>query len=219
MWIDFLQDMHTSTRRDYVQRVVEFDKADCSKIAKQFEADYWDGERQYGYGGYSYDGRWLPLAEKLAKHYGLKAGMKVLDVGCGKGFLLYELMQAVPGIEVAGLDVSAHAIENAKIEVQPFLTLGSANDLPYNDNEYDLVLSLGALHNLKIFDLYPALADIERVGRGDSYVMVESFRNEREKANLLYWQLTCESFYSPEEWQWIHAKAGYSGDFGFIYFE
>ena len=219
MWIDFLQDMHTNTRRDYVQRVVEFDKADCSTIAKRFGAEYWDGPRQYGYGGYSYDGRWRPLADTLAEHYGLKAGMRVLDVGCGKGFLLYELTQAVPGIEIAGLDISAHAIEDSKEEVKPFLTLGTAGELPYEDNEFDFVISLGALHNLKIFDLYDALAHIERVSCGDAYIMVESYRNEQEKANLLYWQLTCESFYSPEEWQWLHAKAGYTGDFGFIYFE
>lgn len=219
MWIDFLQDMHTSTSRDYVQRVVDFDKAECSTVAKKYGYDYWDGERQYGYGGYTYDGRWRPLADKLAKHYCLKAGMRVLDVGCGKGYLLYELTQSVPGIEVAGLDVSSHAIENSKAEVKPFLTLGSAVDLPYKEDEFDLVISLGALHNLKIFELYDALAHIDRVAREEAYIMVESYRSEREKMNLLYWQLTCESFYSPEEWQWIYSSANYAGDFGFIYFE
>jgi len=219
MWIDFLQGMHAGTRRDYVQRVVEFDKAECSAIAKKYGAEYWDGERQYGYGGYQYDGRWLGLAEQLAEHYGLKADMRVLDVGCGKGYLLYELTQVVPGIEVAGLDISAYAIEHSKEEIRPFLRQGNASELPYDDDSFDLVVSLGTLHNLKIFDLYKALSHIERVRKDGAYVMVESYRNEREKANLLYWQLTCESFYSPEEWQWIHEKAGYTGDFGFIYFE
>ena len=217
--VDFLQGMHASTKRDYVQRVVEFNKADCATVAKRFGAEYWDGPRQYGYGGYRYDGRWRALADTLAAHYGLKAGMRVLDVGCGKGFLLYELTQAVPGLEVAGLDISAYAIDAAKEEVKPFLSVGDAKALPYPDASFDLVLSLGALHNLKVFDLFDALAHIERVRRSGAYVMVESYRTEQEKVNLLYWQLTCESFYSPEEWQWIHAKAGYTGDFGFIYFE
>jgi len=219
MWIDFVQGMHVATKRDYVQRVVEFDKAECSAVAKKFGAEYWDGARQYGYGGYQYDGRWRALAERLVEHYGLKPGMRVLDVGCGKGYLLYELTQVLPGIEVAGLDISTHAIENSKQEIRPFLREGTASDLPFEDDCFDLVVSLGVLHNLKIFDLYKALSHIERVRRGGAYVMVESYRNEREKANLLYWQLTCESFYSPEEWQWIYGKAGYTGDFGFIYFE
>ena len=217
--IDFLQSMHSGVKRDYIQRVVEFDKAQCASIAKKFDAEYWDGERQYGYGGYHYDGRWLPLAEKLAEYYGLEKGMRVLDVGCGKGYLLHELTVAVPGIEVVGLDISEYAIDGAKDEVRAFLEVGNAKRLPYGDGSFDLVISMGALHNLKIFDLYDALSEIERVRRGNAYVMVESYRNEREKMNLLYWQLTCESFYSPEEWHWIHTKAGYSGDYGFMYFE
>ena len=217
--IDFLQSMHSSTKRDYVQRVVEFDKATCATVAKQFGEQYWDGAREYGYGGYRYDGRWYPLAEKLARHYGLKPGMRVLDVGCGKGYLLYELSQIVPGIELAGLDISRYAIENAKEEVRPYIRAGNANALPYADNSFDFVMSLGTLHNLKVFELFDAIAHIERVRRGGAYVMVESYRNEKEKVNLLYWQLTCESFYSPEEWQWLYAKAGYGGDYGFIYFE
>ena len=219
MWIDFVQSLHASTTRDYVQRVVEFDKAKCATVAKKFGADYWDGPRQYGYGGYSYDGRWRPLADKLAAHYGLKPGMRVLDVGCGKGYLLFEMTQSVPGIEVAGVDISAYAIENAKEEVRPFLQVGTASDLAFENDRFDLVVSLGTLHNLKINDLYDAIRHIERVQKMAAYVMVESYRDEREKANLLYWQLTCESFYSPDEWQWIYEQAGYSGDFGFIYFE
>ncbi len=218
-YVDFVQQLHTSTKRDYVQRVVEHDKAACAEVAQQWGADYWDGERCYGYGGYHYDGRWLPIAEAIAAHYELKAGMRILDIGCGKGFLLHELTRAVPGIEIAGLDISEYGIENAKPEVKDVLQVGNAIELPYDDDSFDFVVSLGMLHNLFNFEIDRALKEIERVARGTKYLMFESYRNEREKANLLYWQLTCHAFHTPEEWQWIFDQAGYSGDFGCIYFE
>lgn len=217
--LDFNQALHGATRRNYVERVVNHDKAECASIAKQFGADYWDGERCYGYGGYRYDGRWLPIAERMAAHYGLAPGDRVLDVGCGKGYLLHELTMVIPGLELAGLDISAYAIAHAKLEVQPFLQVGSALSLPYADDSFDFVVSLGTLHNLPLPGLFKAFAEIERVGRGGKYVMVESYRNEREKTNLLYWQLTCESFHDPDSWDWIATQAGYTGDTGFIYFE
>ena len=218
--IDFVQSMHASTKRDYVARVVAYNKAECATVAKRFGAEYWDGARQFGYGGYAYDGRWFPLAQTLAKHYDLKAGDRLLDVGCGKGYLLYEFTRAVPGLEVAGLDISAYAIANAKEEVKANLTVGDADELPWPAGTFDCVVSLGTLHNLPLSRLKPAVREIERVGKnGAKYIMVESWRNEEEKANLLYWQLTCESFHSVDEWESLYRDAGYSGDYGFIFFE
>ena len=218
--IDFISALHSSTQRDYVQRVVDHDKAECAAIAKQWGYDYWDGERQFGYGGYTYDGRWRVVAEAMAKHYGLKAGDKILDVGCGKAFLLYEFTQVVPGVEVTGIDVSEYGLENAKEEVKPFLKLADARDLPFEDDAFDFVLTLNTFHNLKIDDLYKAVQEVERVGKDErKYILLESYRNEAEKANLLYWQLTCESFFTPEEWVWVYEQNGYHGDYGFIYFE
>jgi len=217
--IDFIEQVHSSTKRNYLSRVTEADKAECAEISKRFGQEYFDGDRKYGYGGYRYDGRWRPFAEKVIQHYSLKPGDKVLDIGCGKGFLVYDLMQALPGLEIAGLEISSYAIENGIQEVKPFLTQGSAVALPYADKRFDLVLSINTLHNLRIYDLDKALREIERVGRGDKYIVNDSYRTEREKVNLLYWQLTCECFYTPEEWQWIFDKCGYTGDYGFIYFE
>ena len=217
--IDFTQTLHTSTKRDYVARVVEFDKAECAEIASQFGQQYWDGERQYGYGGYRYDGRWRPIAERMAAHYGLKPGMSLLDVGAGKGFLLYEFTQVVPGLKVTGLDISAYGIEHSKEEIRSSMHVGHAKSLPFEDNAFDLVISLGTLHNLGIEDLWSAVSEIQRVGKDHKYIMIESYRNQREKANLLYWQLTCKSFYSVEDWEWLYRKIGYTGDYGFIFFE
>jgi SAM-dependent methyltransferase len=218
-YVDFVSSIHKKTKRDYLARVTEFPKAEAARLARQWDKDYWDGDRRVGYGGMRYDGRWRVVADALARHYGLQAGQRVLDVGCGKGFLLYDLTQAVPGLEVRGLDISQYAIDHAKEEVRPFLEAGHANALPYPDASFDLVLSINTLHNLYCYDLDKALREIQRVGRQHRYVCVESYRTEEEKVNLLYWQLTCEGFYTPTEWEWWFRTCGYAGDWSFIYFE
>jgi ubiquinone/menaquinone biosynthesis C-methylase UbiE len=217
--IDFVTETHKQTTRNYLERVTEHDKAECTEVARQFGFDYWDGDRKYGYGGYRYDGRWRPVAERLAERYGLSAGSRVLDVGCGKGFLLYDLTQVVPGIEVAGLDISAYAIEHAREEVKPALRVGTAASLPFPDASYDLVLSINTLHNLYNYELQAALREIVRVCRRDAYIVVDSYRNAREKVNLMYWQITCECFYTPAEWEWWFAQTGYTKDYSYVFFE
>jgi protein-L-isoaspartate(D-aspartate) O-methyltransferase len=218
-YIDFLSPLHKATKRDYLARVNEYPKAEAIKIAKRFDEAFWDGDRKFGYGGYSYDGRWRAVADKMAGYYELKAGDRVLDVGCGKGFLLYELTQVVPGLQVAGIDISEYAIRNAKAEIQPFLQVADAVQLPFEDDSFELVLSLNTLHNLYCYDLDKALREIERVGSCDKYLVVESYRSEAEKVNLMYWVLTGECFFTPEEWLWWFGRAGYQGDHSFIYFE
>ena len=219
-YVDFFMNLHKSTPRDYVQRVVEADKAECSEVAIQYGREYWDGDRKFGYGGYRYDGRQRPIAEAMARHYGLQPGDKILDVGCGKGYLLYELTQVVPGVEVSGLDISQYAIDNSKEEIRPFLQTGNAVSLPYEDNSFDFVVSVTTLHNLYNYELRKALQEMQRVGKNSKkHVVIESYRNEREKANLLYWQLTCRSFYTPQEWEWFMAESGYIGDYSYIVFE
>ncbi|MFZ5354281.1 MAG: class I SAM-dependent methyltransferase [Bacillota bacterium] len=218
-YIDFITKLHKRTIRDYIGRVVSDDKAECAVIAKKFGKDYWDGDRKYGYGGYKYDGRWRVVAEEMVQHYDLKPGNRVLDIGCGKGFLLYELMQVVPGLEVFGLDISEYAIENSKEEIRDRLIKGTAQNLPYEDKYFDFVYSIGVFHNLYVFDLKTAIQEMNRVSKNKSYIMVESYRNEKEKANLLYWQLTCESFYTPDEWEWLYKEWGYKGDYSYIFFE
>ncbi len=218
-YVDFIMKLHNSTKRDYVGRVTSHDKAECAEIAIRYDKDYWDGERHLGYGGYNYDGRWRPIAQDIAKHYNLKAGMSILDVGCGKGFLLYEFTQVVPGIKVAGIDISKYAIEHAKEEVKPFLKVGSAAKLPFPDKSFDFVISINTLHNLYVYDLWNALKEIERVGKKAKHIIIECYRNEREKMNLLYWQLTCRAFHAPKEWEWIFKETGYRGDYSYIVFE
>lgn len=217
--INFLEGYQKKTQRNYIERVTSYDKAECAPIAKQWGYDYWDGDRKYGYGGYTYDGRWNPIAQDIARHYGLKAGDKILDIGCGKAFLLYEFTQAVPGCEVAGLDISEYGVAHAKEEVKPYLKVGNCTTLPWPDQHFDFVYSINAFHNLTIDQLKLAVQEMQRVGKGRKWLCVESYRNEREKVNLLYWQITCESFFRPEGWKFLYKEWGYDGDVGFIYFE
>jgi protein-L-isoaspartate(D-aspartate) O-methyltransferase len=217
--VDFISSLHKATKRDYLARVLEADKTECATISKKFGQEYFDGDRKYGYGGFRYDGRWKSFAEKLIKHYDLKPGQRVLDIGCAKGFVLHEFKAMMPGLEVDGLDVSDYAIANAMDSVKPFLRVGNAMDLPYPDNHFDLVLCVNTLHNLYLPGLFKALREIMRVGRGGKFICMDSYRNEREKVNLMYWQLTCECLFTPAEWEWIFQQTGYDGDWDFVCFE
>src|SRR6476660_877185 len=109
---EFVSLVHKSTKRDYMARVTEIDKAEAAEKAIQFDRDYWDGSRLTGYGGYKYDGRWRKVADAMVAAYHLKPGMRVLDVGSGKGFLLHDFTESCPGIEVAGIDVSSYGVEH-----------------------------------------------------------------------------------------------------------
>ncbi|MDX2226073.1 MAG: class I SAM-dependent methyltransferase [Verrucomicrobiae bacterium] len=217
--LNIVTPLHTATKRDYLGRMND-DKVHCMLKAKEYEFDYWDGNRRYGYGGYKYlPGRWKPVAEKLISHYGLKSGSRVLDAGCGKAFLLYEMQLLEPGLQLVGYDVSHYGLASALPEFKGHLFRHHAQDpLPFDDKSFDLVISLGCFHNLRLFSLKTALSEVERVGKS-KYVMLESYRNDQELFNLQCWALTCGSFFDTEEWIWLYNLFGYTGDYEFIYFE
>lgn len=216
--LNIVNPLHKQTNRDYIGRM-QNEKVHCMRIAKKYGYDYWDGDRKYGYGGYKYDGRWSVVAKKIIDYYNLPKDAKILDVGCGKAFLLYEFKKLLPDCEVRGFDFSSYALENAKDEIKDKLFINKAQDeYPFKENEFDLVISLTTLHNLPIYHLKSALQEMERVAV-NKYLVVESYRNESELFNLQCWALTCESFFSPDEWVWVFKEFGYNGDYEFIYFE
>lgn len=217
--LNIVTPLHKATKRDYLARMAD-DKVQCMIKAKEYEFDYWDGDRRYGYGGYRYmPGRWKPVAEQLAQIYGLTAASKVLDVGCGKAHLLHELHQLLPGISVTGIDVSRHGLADAPEAIRPFLMRHRAEEiLPFGDQQFDLVISLATLHNLKVFELRAALQEMERVAN-QKYVMVEGYRNDQELFGLECWALTAQSLFHTSEWIWLFREFGYTGDYEFIYFE
>lgn len=216
---NFVTPLHMLSKRNYINRMMD-DKVFCMNQAQKYEELYWDGERRFGYGGYRYiPGRWAPVAEALIKNYSLGPDSTLLDVGCGKGFLLNEIKLILPEIKIFGFDISNYAIINAHESVKQNLFVHDAkNTYPYDDKYFDLTISLGVLHNLAINDLAASLSEIARVSR-NQYIMTESYRNNQELFNLQCWALTCKSFYSPNEWVWLFDRLGYRGDYEFIYFE
>ena len=169
--LDFMSILHKSTARDYIARVndPEFPKPRAAELAKRFDFDYWDGDRRICYGGYKYiEGRWEKVAKKMIDHYDLPASPKVLDIGCGKGYFLYDFLKILPKAEVYGIDISEYAILNSKPEIRNSLQVGSATTLPWADNTFDLVVSINTLHVLHAYDLHQAFARWREWARGIS---------------------------------------------------
>lgn len=216
--LNIVNALHRCTPRDYIGRMMD-EKVHCSQVARQFDRDYWDGDRRYGYGGYRYDGRWSVVAQSLIDTYTLTANARILDVGCGRGFLLHEFQKLLPGCTVSGFDVSEYGLATAKEEVRPHLFRHDARErFPFADRSFDLAISINALHNLPPDEVSRALAEMERVA-ANKFLVVESYRSPEELFNLQCWALTCETFLRPESWVWLFDRSGYTGDFEFIYFE
>ena len=216
--VNYVTSLHKSTKRNYLERMCD-EKVHCMDVAKEFEKDYWDGDRRYGYGGYKYiEGRGKSVAESLIKNYNLTNHSSILDIGCGKGFLLYEIKLLLPDINISGIDISTYGVKNSKEEVRDKIKVFDVkNKLPFKDKQFDLSFSLNCIHNLKIFDLGLALSEMQRVSK-KSYLLVDSIRSSEELFNLQCWALTCQSFYTPEEWVWLFDNNKFTGDYEFIYF-
>jgi len=182
-------------------------------LSRQYGREYFDGARDTGYGGYRYDGRWVPIAEDIVEHFKLKPGMRVLDVGAAKGFLVKDLLKVCPGLEVFGLDVSAYALLSCEPEVVGRLHLGDCRKLPFPDRSFDAVLAINTIHNLERADCIQALHEIQRVSKGGAYVQVDSYRSDAERELFLSWVLTAKTHYDPAGWQQLFRDAGYTGDF------
>lgn len=216
--MNFFTPLHKRTSRDYIGRMID-SKVECMKVARKYDREFWDGDRRFGYGGYGYDGRWEPVARNIIEKYGLTSSSSILDMGCGKAFLLYEIKKLLPDARISGFDISEYAIANAKEEIRDALFIyDAASPLPFGDDEFDLVISLGTFHNLHIHELSVALREMERVAK-QGFLMLESYRNEQELFNLQCWALTCASFHTPQDWIWLYEHFGYSGDYEFIFFE
>ena len=179
------------------------------RISREYGEMYFDGPREYGYGGYRYDGRWQPVARDIVHHFGLKPGDRVLDVGCAKGFLVKDLLAL--GIDAYGVDVSRYALMHCEPEVVGRLQLGSADSLPFPDGSFAAVLSLNTIHNLTRDRCKIALQEIERLAPGKGFVQVDSYRTSEQKAVFESWVLTAEFYDYPEGWQSLFNEAGYSG--------
>ena len=209
---------HNQSKRNYLDRMTN-NKIHCMKISKKYSKDYWDGDRKYGYGGYKYIKNYHKyLAQNLIRDYSLNKNSKILDIGCGKGYLIYELSKMLKNKNVFGCDLSDYAISNAKKEIKRNIFKHDARKkFRFKDKEFDLVFSSTTLHNFKIPEISQTLSEIERLGI-NKYICVESYRNEKEQFNLQCWALTAETLVDKTSWVWLINKSGYTGDYEFIYF-
>lgn len=207
-----LLDSHPKAVRDYDKRAKE-KTSEIIQIAKQFGKDFFDGDRKCGYGGYKYDGRWKSVVKRMKDFYKLNDNAAILDIGCGKGFMLHDFKELMPDVTIAGIDISEYAIENAMSSVKPFLKIASAEKLPYPDKSFDLVISITSIHNLPLERLKNALREIQRVCRGDSYITIDAWRNEKERENLFKWVLTAETMMHVDNWKKLFSQTGYTGDY------
>ncbi len=183
-------------------------------IARRFGREFFDGDRSTGYGGFNYHPRfWTPVVPDIVCHFGLSQDSSVLDVGCAKGFMLFDLLQAVPGITVAGVDVSEYAIKNAKPEVAPMLRVADAMRLPFDDDSFDVVISINTVHNLDINGCKLALQEIERVARHGAFVTVDAFKSESDRQRMMNWNLTARTILSTDDWEELFREVGYDGDY------
>jgi SAM-dependent methyltransferase len=206
-----LLDRYPRAKRDIASRAAAVPSQ--REVAKRFGKEYFDGDRGQGYGGYRYDGRWVPIAERMRDFYGLRAGDRILDVGCAKGFLLHDFRQVVPGVRVAGVDISEYAVIHAMDDVRPFLIVGSADALPFPDAAFDLVVSINTAHNLERPRCVQAIREMERVSRSHKYLQVDSYLDDEQREKLERWQLTALTHFDPEGWRRLFAEAGYAGEY------
>ena len=207
-----LLNTHPAAKRNYDKRAAE-KTPEIIRLAKQFGKDFFDGDRKVGYGGYNYDGRWKAVVERMRLHYNLPDTATILDIGCGKGFMLHDFKEIRPNCSVAGIDVSEYAIENSMASVKQFLKVASAEKLPYPDKSFDLVIAINSIHNLPLEACKTALQEIERVSSASSYITVDAWRNEQERVDLLKWVLTAETYMHVDDWKKLFPEVGFTGDY------
>jgi ubiquinone/menaquinone biosynthesis C-methylase UbiE len=210
--IDLMRN-YPRTKRDIKQRGAEKTRED-RELARKFEKDFFDGDRRNGYGGFSYNSRfWQPVVPDFKKQYNLNKDSKVLDVGCAKGFMMHDFSEMIPGIKVQGIDVSKYAIENCMPSVKDFVQVADARELPFEDNSFDLVISVTTVHNFDRQECIKALQEIERVSKKNAFITVDAYRNDLEKEAMHAWNLTAKTILHVDEWKKLFEEAGYSSDY------
>ncbi|MDP3920166.1 MAG: class I SAM-dependent methyltransferase [Candidatus Omnitrophota bacterium] len=208
-----LMDRYPRSKRPIDERAMLITE-EHRKIARRFEKDFFDGDRLYGYGGYRYHPRfWKETVMRFRDFYGLKPDAAVLDVGCGKGFMLHDFKELMPDMTVAGIDVSEYAIENAMETMKPYVRVGNAKDLPYEENSFDLVISINTVHNLPPEECKRSLRELARVSRAHAFIIVDAWRNDAERDSMMKWNLTALTYSHADDWKKLFREAGYGGDY------
>ena len=210
--IDLLKN-YPKTKRKIKERKAEKTEGDRA-IARQFGKEFFDGDRRHGYGGFNYNPRfWQLVIPTFRNHFNLSADSSVLDVGCAKGFMLHDMAELIPGITVKGIDISEYAIENTIESMKHHVQVADAKALPFEDNYFDVVISINTVHNLEREECGKALQEIERVSNERSFITVDAYHNNEEKEAMLSWNLTGKTIMHVDEWKIFFDEIGYPGDY------
>lgn len=209
-----LMDLYPKTERNVDDRAEA--SVEDRILSRRFGKEYFDGTRLQGCGGYIYDGRWIPIVKRFKEYYGLTNQSSVLDVGCAKGFMLHDLQELLPGMTVAGLDISDYVISSSMESVRPFICLGDCKELPFPNNSFDLVVSIASIHNPALDEVKMALREMERVSAKHKYIKVGAYRTEAEKERLDKWNVVAKTFMYCHEWEELFAEVGYTGDYSWF---
>jgi SAM-dependent methyltransferase len=210
--VDLLKN-YPKPKRDVMARSESKSEADRA-LARQFGKEFFDGDRSHGYGGFTYNPRfWEPVVPTFQKHWDMQNTDSILDVGCAKGFMLYDFHRLIPGIKVEGIDISSYAIQNSMSEIKPFLSVASADELPYKDDAFDYGISITTIHNFELDGAIKALQELERVSKKGSFITVDAYRNDEEKERMNAWNLTAKTVLHVDEWKQLFDDSGYTGDY------
>ncbi len=204
---------YPKSKRDLNSRLENKTKENVN-LARIFGKEFFDGSRSTGYGGFNYNPRfWQNVIPDFIKFYNLSNTSKVLDVGCAKGFMLFDFKKQIPGIYLKGIDISKYAIDNGIKEIKENLIVGDARNLPFNDNSFDLVISITTVHNFEKEECIKSLREIERVSKKNSFIVVDAYENDEEKQAMYAWNLTAKTILHKDEWKNLFKEANYTGDY------
>ena len=185
----------------------------------KFGKDYFDGKREYGYGGYYYNKKFFrKIAKEFIDHYKLNNKSKILDIGCAKGFLMYDLQYYLPRAEIRGIDVSKYCKLNALRSVKKYIKVGSCESLPFKDNYFDFVVSISTIHNLTEKKIPKAIKELIRVGKKNFFIRIKAYITQKEKKFINEWNIVAKSNLSRKKWIKLFKNTDYKGDYDFSKF-
>jgi|TARA_B110000261_G_C12971245_1_gene312579 ubiquinone/menaquinone biosynthesis C-methylase UbiE len=212
MELDLLK-KYPKTKRNLIKRK-ELKSKKNIKIARTFGKNFFDGERKYGYGGLKYNQKyWKNVTKDFIKYYKLNNKSSILDIGCAKGYMLYDFKKALPKLKVTGIDISKYAIKNSKKEIKNFLKVGDAKKLKFKDNSFDLVIAINTIHNLNKKECGKAIQEIARVSKKNSYIVLDAYGSDAQKKKMLAWNLTGKTIMHKKDWKLFMKKNNYKGDY------
>jgi len=212
MELDLLK-KYPKTKRNLKKRK-ELKSKKTINIARKFGKDFFDGERKYGYGGLKYNKKfWKNVTKDFVKHYKLNSKSSILDIGCAKGYMLYDFKNVLPKLKVTGIDISQYAIKNSKKQIKKFLRVGNAKNLKFKDNSFDLVIAINTIHNLDKKECGKAIREITRVSKKNSYIVLDAYSSDAQKKKMLTWNLTGKTIMHKKDWKLFMKKNNYKGDY------